>query len=341
MLANDLVQETDLPEYYKEKYESGYGFGYEPGGITIWLVYDAAAKDCLAIKRVPRGNNVNKHIEREVLNRHTLKHPHIVSFREVNLTDEFLEIAVEYTPGRSMAFYLDRFGPLSERHARHFFQQLILAVDFCHKRKTCVRDINLHNLSLSAELDVLKLNNFYLSKNLEASIACSKVGMCDYAAPEVIESDGRTEYDGYASDVWQCGICLFAMVFGYLPFSSFEDTDDTRAARTCDRIINHEFIIPETQLDGDCRDVKISDDVRDLLKRMLTHNAKRRIRIKEILKHPWFLERLPDGALEMNAAVDPLDDKLYSADPSLQRKSVLKRILALAAQPVKASFFHG
>ena len=83
---------------------------------------------------------------------------------QVVLTDSTLDIILDFAPGRHLAYYVDTFGPLSERHARHFFQQIVIAVDFCHKRETCVRDIRLDNLALNAELDIVKLINFGLSK---------------------------------------------------------------------------------------------------------------------------------------------------------------------------------
>ena len=106
---------------------------------------------------------------------------------QVVLNDETLDIVLDFAPGRNLAYYVDEFGALSERHARHFFQQIVIAVDFCHKRETCVRGIRLDNLALNAELDIVKLIHFDLSKVI--AVLCAECAECVFLA----ESNGAVK----------------------------------------------------------------------------------------------------------------------------------------------------
>lgn len=324
-----------------DRYQLGEEIGITREGYKVHLAFDNISQDNVTVKRIPRGPDVNKYVERDTMNRRTLIHPHIIALKEVILSDFTLDVILEFAHGRDLAYYLEEFGPLSERHARHFFQQLIIAVDFCHRRKTCVRDIRLENLSLNKSLDVVKLNNFSLSKNfLEQSRAKTKVGMPDYMAPEVLKS-GDEEYDGFKVDIWACGICLFALIFGYMPFSSEEDAPEDRINNLLSRIENGLYTIPTWKLGKDYVSmVEVSPDCIDIIDRLLCPDPEERITMQEILEHPWFLTRLPEGALSLNDAVDPVDDKLVSADPRVPKKSILKRILAHAAQPITRLSFR-
>lgn len=111
------------------------------------------------------------------MNRMTLLHPHILTFHEVKfvpfvflvvfqivLTKETLDIVLECEPYRDLASYIKKYGPFNENHARFLFQQIVLAVDYCHKRKIVVRNIKLDNLPLDEEFDIVKLSNFIWSR---------------------------------------------------------------------------------------------------------------------------------------------------------------------------------
>lgn len=89
------------------------------------------------------GLQITKYVERELLNHNRLLHPHIIQFKEVFLTNEFLGIAMEFAPGGDMFQYVKQRNGLQEYEARWFFQQLIIALDYCHKIGVVNRDIKL------------------------------------------------------------------------------------------------------------------------------------------------------------------------------------------------------
>jgi hypothetical protein len=113
---------------YKKTQTLGKGaFGF------VQLAEDTTAKEKVAIKFLARGEKVNKYVERELLIHRILKHPHVIQFREVFLTSEYLCIAMEYASGGTLFSFVQSAGRLKEVVARWFFQQLIIGVDYCHK----------------------------------------------------------------------------------------------------------------------------------------------------------------------------------------------------------------
>ena len=78
-------------------------------------------------------SQITKYVGRELLNHNRLLHPHIIQFKEVFVTNEFLGIAMEFAPGGDMLQYVKQRNGLQEHEARWFFQQLIKALDHCHK----------------------------------------------------------------------------------------------------------------------------------------------------------------------------------------------------------------
>lgn len=300
----------------------------------MWHAFDHQLDAYVVIKRIPRGESVDKYVERELLNRNTLIHPHIVRLRDIQTTNTTLDVFLEYVPGCNAEYYLNLKGPLNEPHARFLFQQLCLAVDYCHKRHICVRNITLENCILNEEHDFLKINNFNLCIDLQESVAHSQVGPCDYMSPEMLTLE---RYDGYAADMWACGVCLYAMLYGYKPFENMDDTNANRFDNTCERILNHQLIIPNAQLDDHFREVKISDGAKKVVTGLLAHDPKRRMTMKEVLREPWFLECLPEGSFQMNAGVDPIDDKLICAEYGKKEKKEVKELLYFAAQRPETS----
>ncbi|OIV98120.1 hypothetical protein TanjilG_25985 [Lupinus angustifolius] len=176
--------------------------------------------------------------------------------------------------------------------ARYFFQQLISGVHFCHAMQICHRDLKLENTLLDGSpAPRLKICDFGYSKSsLLHSRPKSTVGTPAYIAPEVLS---RREYDGKLADVWSCGVTLYVMLVGAYPF---EDQDDPRNFRkTIQRIMAVQYKIPDY--------VHISQDCKHLLSRIFVANPLRRITLKEIKNHPWFLKNLPRELTESAQAI--------------------------------------
>ncbi|KAA8547179.1 hypothetical protein F0562_003612 [Nyssa sinensis] len=209
------------------------------------------------------------------------------------------------------------------KEARYFFQQLISGVNYCHSMQICHRDLKLENTLLDGSpAPRLKICDFGYSKSsLLHSRPKSTVGTPAYIAPEVLS---RREYDGKLADVWSCGVTLYVMLVGAYPF---EDPDDPKNFRkTIGRIMAVQYKIPDY--------VHISQDCRHMLSRIFVAHPSRRITIKEIKNHPWFLKNLPRELTETAQAI------YYQRDNptfSLQSVDEIMKIVGEARNPPPSS----
>ncbi|KAK9918051.1 hypothetical protein WJX75_000792 [Coccomyxa subellipsoidea] len=268
---------------------------------VVMLARDTATNEQVAIKFLERGAGISRGVVREVLNhRLCMAHPNIVQFREIFLTHKHLAIVMEYANGGDMFDYVIKnkgSGPgegLPEDVARGFFQQLILALDFCQKLGIANRDIKLENtlLNNSTPIPRVKLCDFGYSKNeFVDSRPKSVSGTPDYIAPEILLND---HYDGKTADIWSCGVMLYVMLTAVLPFAKRGDdraNNLVRLQQLFPRIVAGQYQPPR----------RASDVCRDLLKRMLTPDPNHRITAPQIMQHPWFTVNMDPAMMELNA----------------------------------------
>lgn len=273
-----------------EKYEMVKDLGSGNFGVAR-LMRVKETKELVAMKFIERGHKIDENVAREIINHRSLRHPNIIRFKEVVLTPTHLGIVMEYAAGGELFERICNAGRFSEDEARYFFQQLISGVSYCHSMQICHRDLKLENTLLDGSpAPRLKICDFGYSKSsLLHSRPKSTVGTPAYIAPEVLS---RREYDGKLADVWSCGVTLYVMLVGAYPF---EDPDDPKNFRkTIGRIMAVQYKIPEY--------VHISQDCKQLLSRIFVANSSRRITIKEIKNHPWFLKNLPRELTESTQA---------------------------------------
>jgi serine/threonine-protein kinase SRK2 len=120
---------------------------------------------------------VNKYVETEIVNHSLMRHPHIIQFKDVFVTSNFICIVLEYAGTGTLHAYVRRFGHLKESVARWFFQQLAVAVDYCHKKGVANRDIKLENTLLH-----VRHLQFALCRQVDQALivtrACTTAGPC-------------------------------------------------------------------------------------------------------------------------------------------------------------------
>ncbi|KAI9267015.1 kinase-like domain-containing protein [Helicostylum pulchrum] len=153
-------------------------------------------------------------VKREIQYLKLLRHPHIIKLYEVITTPTDIIMVIEYA-GRELFNYIVEKGRMAEDDARRFFQQIICAVEYCHRHKIVHRDLKPENLLLDANNNV-KIADFGLSNIMtDGDFLKTSCGSPNYAAPEVIS--GKL-YAGPEVDVWSCGVILYVMLCGRLPF---------------------------------------------------------------------------------------------------------------------------
>eukprot|EP00891_Asterochloris_glomerata_P003766 jgi/Astpho2/3766/fgenesh1_pg.00060_%23_64_t len=267
-------------------------------GRVVRCVDERDLSQEVAIKLLPRGDRIRDHqtnVKREIMHQGCLNHPVIANLKEVFLTPHHLAIVMECANGGTMRDYLLKQPNhrLPEVLGRWIFQQLIIGLDYCHTRGVANRDLKLENLLVvkregEGARPLLKICDFGFSKDVARSgtAKTGKVGTPVYMAPEVVL--GSSKYDGKKADIWSCGVILYVMLTGQYPFN-------TRDRNHCVNIVNARYMLPT--------DVELSESSKDLIRGMLTPNTVNRFGVADIKQHPWFLEDLPDGALDMNSTL--------------------------------------
>ncbi|XP_073130540.1 CBL-interacting protein kinase 2-like [Henckelia pumila] len=213
--------------------------------------------------------------KREISVMGLLKHENIVQFYEVMATKTKIFFVMEYAKGGELFHKVSK-GKLKEDIARKYFQQLICAVHFCHRRGVYHRDLKPENL-LVDENGNLKVSDFGLNALSESKrrdgLLHTTCGTPAYVAPEVISRKG---YDGAKADVWSCGVILFVMLAGYLPFHDSNIIEMYRKISTAEYKCPHWF----------------PPEARRLLSRILDPNPNTRISIGKIMENTWFRKGL-------------------------------------------------
>lgn len=223
------------------------------------------------------AERILRSIEREIVIMKLIEHPNIMKLYDVWETSTELFLILEYVEGGELFEYLCNKGRLPTSEALGYFQQIINAVHYCHSFNIAHRDLKPENLLLDRDKNI-KVADFGMAiwqgKSDFLSTSC---GSPHYAAPEVISGHA---YQGTSADVWSCGIVLFALLAGRLPF------DDEDLATLLEKVKIGRYEMP--------RD--IDPRAQDLINKMLQKEVARRITLPEILKHPFFTSQAPKAA---------------------------------------------
>lgn len=243
----------------------------------------------VAVKFIMLGPRFyHKYVMREILNHRQLAHPHIVAFKEVFVTPQYLGIVMEFVGGGNLQQYVEKAGRLPEWQARCFFQQLILALQHCHQNLNIAhRDIKLGNVLLNTkyQIPILKVCDFGYSKNMIDSAPKTRVGTAAYISPEVARSPGNQPYDTEKADVWSCGVTLYCMLSGRYPFLS---RDNTIKLETIQQLTAADVQAACAHLRG------VSPECVSLLLRIFEIDPARRLSYAGVMADPWFRQFLPD-----------------------------------------------
>jgi calcium-dependent protein kinase len=261
---------------YKKKYEyisilGNGGFG------KVRLHRDRNCKEMrFAIKTLKKDflntHNIGSLID-EVTILRELDHPNIVKYFETYEDDFYLHIVMEYIPGENLFKVITnrKYNRFRERDAAEILTCLFKAVLFLHKNNIIHRDIKPENIlfSMPGKYQSLKLIDFGLS-TANNKRDKYRVGSPYYMAPEMIEGQFS-----FATDTWSIGVILYVMMTGVQPFKG-KDQSEVFAKIS-------QGIYDTNLLDRQ----KCSSEVKDLIKKLLVKDHRRRLTIETALEHPW------------------------------------------------------
>uniref|UniRef100_A0A5B6Z1T4 non-specific serine/threonine protein kinase n=1 Tax=Davidia involucrata TaxID=16924 RepID=A0A5B6Z1T4_DAVIN len=262
-------------------------------------------------------------IKREISTMKLIRHPNVIRMCEVMASKTKIYIVLEFVTGGELFDKIASKGRLKEDEARKYFQQLINAVDYCHSRGVFHRDLKPENLLLDAN-GVLKVSDFGLSalpqQVREDGLLHTTCGTPNYVAPEVIDNKG---YDGAKADLWSCGVILFVLMAGYLPF------EDSNLMALYKKIFKADFTCPPW----------FSSSAKKLIKRILDPNPLTRITIAEVIENEWFKKGYKPPTFEQaDVSLDDVDAIFNESGDS--QNFVVERREDRPATPVTMNAFE-
>ncbi|EDO47961.1 predicted protein, partial [Nematostella vectensis] len=221
-------------------------------------------------KRKAPKDYIYKFLPREIRVMHKLNHPNVIQLYEAIETETKVYLILELAEGGDLLEYINKNALLPEERARVIFCQFVATMAYCHKERVVHRDLKCENLLLDAN-GRLKITDFGFACNThKTNILQTFCGSYAYCSPEILRGD---LYDGQASDIWSMGVVLYALVCARLPFGD----DDLRA------IMNRE---PRKLRFSK----KTSKECRELIRKMLALDEKKRPTAEELLHEPWCKE---------------------------------------------------
>lgn len=272
-----------MPEIEQQPPEATALFGkYELGRVLgcgafakVHYARNVQTGQSVAVKIINKkklaGTGLASNVKREIAIMSRLHHPHIVRLHEVLATKTKIYFIMDFVRGGELFAKVSK-GRFGEDLSRRYFHQLISAVGYCHTRGVFHRDLKPENLLLDENGD-LKVSDFGLSALRDQirpdGLLHTLCGTPAYVAPEILAKRG---YDGTKVDVWSCGVVLFVLAAGYLPFN------DPNLMVMYRKIYNGEFRCPRW----------MSPDLRRFLSRLLDTNPETRITVDGMTRDPWF-----------------------------------------------------
>ncbi|KAJ6846694.1 putative CBL-interacting protein kinase 7 [Iris pallida] len=205
-------------------------------------------------------------------------HPNILRLHEVMATKSKIYLVMEHARGGELLSRLARHGRLPEPAARRYFHQLLSALRFCHAHGITHRDVKPENLLLDRHGN-LKLSDFGLSALPDQlrhdGLLHTACGTPAYTAPEVVRARARGGYDGAKADAWSCGVFLFVLLAGSLPF------DDSNLPLMYRKIHRRDYRFPPW----------FSSAAKRVVSSLLDPNPETRISIDGVMELPWLMRR--------------------------------------------------
>ena len=272
---------NEIKEIPKKKYNIKKLLGIGSFG-KVFLAQNINTLEYIAMKEIPKTSEdllTDSEIIDEIEILKNLDHPDIVRIIEFYNTDESYYIISEYCPGGELFEKINEI--FSETQIAVMFRQILSGLAYLHSNNIIHRDLKLENILIkeieksketNEDLFVLKIIDFGTAKIFDKNKKVKAiVGSSYYIAPEVLNKKYNME-----CDLWSAGVILYMFIVGHAPFDGKNDKEIM------------EKIKKGNYLKNESRWINSSNEVKDLINKLLVYEPEKRLTACEALKHPWF-----------------------------------------------------
>ena len=208
-------------------------------------------------------------IDREIIMMKLMNHPNIMRIYDVYEGEKELYLILEYVEGGELFDFLVNRGRLAPLEALAYFKQIVYGLNYAHTFSIIHRDLKPENILIhSLNPPLIKIADWgmaaFAPPSLQLETSC---GSPHYASPEIVNGH---KYTGTATDIWSCGVILYALLTGRLPF------DDKNVRVLLGKVKLGKYDMPTA----------IDPMAKDLLTRMLVVDVKQRITVC-IYRRAW------------------------------------------------------
>ncbi|KAJ1612966.1 protein kinase [Cryptosporidium canis] len=236
--------------------------------------------DMKSIYLTPDFEEKKSKLLEEAMILHKLRHPNIVSLVDFSDSGDTFYLVMDLVRGGELFYKIVECGSLSESSTRFILKQVVEALIYMHQKEIIHRDLKPENIlidrSLPGDYFLIKVADFGVAKFLRQGYTQARtlVGTPQYWAPEVLNASNTGESYGTEADLWSLGVLFYVMLGGAFPF-------DERKGNL-ERLIregNYHFRYPRFK--------RVSEQAKQLIRRLLTVDPGQRMTLSELKQDPW------------------------------------------------------
>lgn len=249
---------------------------------SVYLAREKQSQFIVALKVLTKSelqaHKVEHQLRREIEIQSHLRHPNILRLYGYFHDDTRVYLILEYAPGGELYKQLQKHKKFPPCRVAAIVKCLAKALNHCHKRGVIHRDLKPENLLLDANGDV-KIADFGWCVHALSSRRTTLCGTLDYLAPEMVKGSPHTD----KVDVWSLGVLMYELLYGDPPFLAQGHGETYR------RIVEVDLHFPEPDAKMDQASTRSMESARNLIQQLLVKNPEERMRLEDVLLHPWIV----------------------------------------------------
>ncbi|CAN8075798.1 unnamed protein product [Agarophyton chilense] len=268
----------NIEDFYRLDTQIGHGsFG------AVKIAYDLSTGEKRAVKIVMRTTNAKEleFVQREIDVLLSISHPHVVRAHDIFDGKDRIFMVMDFVEGGDLFDYVVKKTQLSEQSTKLVIWQMLQGLSYLHTKNIVHRDIKPENVLVQSVYPlIIQITDFGFANFVDPSSTApqtdlkSVVGTGCYMAPEVMDSRGH----GKPVDIYSTAVVMFRLLSGKLPFRGM-------TLRECYKQAMKEEADFHTREWGG-----ISDEAKELCKRMLSSKPDTRPSAEHALAHRWFTD---------------------------------------------------